>query len=793
MKKLIPILVAVFTLSMANAQTNSSLPKDSTTVKQIDKGTNTTVTANAGVDKTICAGNSTSIGGSPTASGGSGTYTYSWSPSTGLSATNVANPTATPNGNTTYTVAVSDGQNTATDQVVVVVNALPNVNISGNTTICIGSLTTLIASGGTMYSWSNAATSAPSNTVAPGTTTTYTVTGSDANGCTNTASKVVTVNANPFINISGSLNLCEGSSTTLTASGGFLYNWSPASTLDNANIANPTATPTITSTYTVTGTDANGCSNSVYVVVAVHSKPTPMASNNGPVCVGNALSLNVGSFINYSWSGPQTYSASTQNPLVSISASSNMSGTYIVTVTNANGCTNTASTVVTVNSPPTANAGSNGTISCTQNVSGFSIGTPAIIGNTYSWSSNPAGFSSTTSNPTVSPTLTTTYTLTTTSSSYCTATSSVVVTVNTTTPVANAGPDGTITCTQNVSGITIGTTVDFGTSYSWSSNPVGYTSTISNPIVNPTVTTTYTVTASNTFTGCSASNSVVVRVDKTIPTANAGIDETIYSSDINGVQIGVTSANSVSYSWSPTTGLSSSTISNPVSKPSLTTTYTVIATDLISGCTASDNIVVNVVKGISLLLSDTISIDTTGISNANHIQLPTLDSCFLNYALPLDSFKIASYTMRNDSVFFTWKFYQNPNTYTLVRGEPKANVKSGNNIVYLKLTCSKARGAAHSNVFVGKANVVLAGINDLQANKIKVFPNPTSNTLNIELPSDMKTTVNIELYTLDSKMVLHQQATNTVNTIDMSNFPQGIYMLKVITNDGTQVMRVVKE
>ena len=181
------------------------------------------------------------------------------------------------------------------------------------------------------------------------------------------------------------------------------------------------------------------------------------------------------------------------------------------------GCTNTNSVVVTVNPLPAANAGSASTI-CYG--SSTSIGASAVTGNTYSWTSFPAGFTSALAAPTVSPTETTTYTVVETiTATGCTNTNSVTVTVNPL-PVAAAGSDRDICLNEST---TIGASAVAGNTYSWTSVPSGYTSTDANPSVSPAVTTTYTVVETITATGCNNSNSVTVTVNP-LPDAIAGTD-----------------------------------------------------------------------------------------------------------------------------------------------------------------------------------------------------------------------------------------------------------------------------
>jgi metal-sulfur cluster biosynthetic enzyme len=120
-------------------------------------------------------------------------------------------------------------------------------------------------------------------------------------------------------------------------------------------------------------------------------------------------------------------------------------------------------------------------------------------------------------------------------------------------------------------------------------------STVSNPTANPTATETYTLTATNTASGCTATDAVLVSVDTTLPIANAGTDITkTCTTNPTGATIGVTSVLGTTYAWSPTTGLSSSTVSNPTANPTATETYTLTATNTASGCTATDAVVVTV-------------------------------------------------------------------------------------------------------------------------------------------------------------------------------------------------------
>lgn len=133
------------------------------------------------------------------------------------------------------------------------INALPTVIVNASAgTICNGESTTLTASGASTYVWNDGNTDNP-RTVSPTTTTLFTATGTDSNGCTSSGGTTITVNALPTVEITGTLTYCAGSTTTLTATAGLSsYLWSTGATTQSINVT--------AGSYTVTGTDSNGCS-----------------------------------------------------------------------------------------------------------------------------------------------------------------------------------------------------------------------------------------------------------------------------------------------------------------------------------------------------------------------------------------------------------------------------------------------------------------------------------------------------------------------------------------------------
>jgi hypothetical protein len=201
------------------------------------------VNASASPSSSVCTG-------SPLTLTATGANTYAW---TGGVVNGVA---FTPTSSASYTVtgtAVNGCTNTAVASITV--NALPVVNASASPSvaICAGTLITLTGSGANTYTWTGGVVNGAA--FAPTASASYTVTGTAANGCMNTAVRSITVNALPALGASTSnATLCVGQTATLTASGALSYTWS--TTQQTPAIA---VSPTITTTYTLSGTNANGC------------------------------------------------------------------------------------------------------------------------------------------------------------------------------------------------------------------------------------------------------------------------------------------------------------------------------------------------------------------------------------------------------------------------------------------------------------------------------------------------------------------------------------------------------
>jgi hypothetical protein len=221
------------------------------------------------------------------------------------------------------------------------VNPLPTVNAGIDQSTCAGGTVTLSGSGGVLYTWDNSVSNGVAFT--PLATATYTVSTTDANGCTNSDQVLVTVNPNPTVNGGNDQTVCVGGSATLSGSGAATYTWT-------GGVTNGVAfTPTVTSTYTVTGTSAAGCIGTDQVTINVTASPVAAISGAAPMCLGSQVTLTASPIgVTYLW---MPGGATTQTITVSPTSTT----TYTLTVSLAGCGSSNATQSVVVNPAPTAN------------------------------------------------------------------------------------------------------------------------------------------------------------------------------------------------------------------------------------------------------------------------------------------------------------------------------------------------------------------------------------------------------------------------------------------------------
>ncbi|SFF27475.1 beta strand repeat-containing protein [Spirosoma endophyticum] len=271
--------------------------------------------------------------------GVSGQYlTYQWykdsfaNPVTGQTSATLTLTNIQPANAGSYSLVVTGSCNSLTSTAFNLTVNQPTVSISpGSATICQGKSVLLTASGASTYTWSNNTTD---NTLNATTAGTYSVTGVDGNGCTNTATATVTENK-PTVSISpGSATICQGKSVLLTASGASTYTWSN-NTTDN------TLSATTAGTYSVTGVDGNGCTNTATATVTENKPTVSISPGSATICQAPSVLLTASGASTYTWSDNTTGNTLTANT----------PGTYSVTGVAANGCSNSATATVTDTRP----------------------------------------------------------------------------------------------------------------------------------------------------------------------------------------------------------------------------------------------------------------------------------------------------------------------------------------------------------------------------------------------------------------------------------------------------------
>jgi hypothetical protein len=453
----------------------------------------------------------------------------------------------------TYTITLLSSFNNYGEVVEAIITipavVTPTVTASASpSVICTGQITTLNATGASTYTWQPGGATGSLASFSPTTTTVYTVTGTNTQGCTNTKTLSVTVNSLPSVGVTASPTaICAGSTTTLTASGATSWSWNTGPTTASISV-----TPSVTTTYTVIGTNASGCSATKTIQIEVNSNPAISAvPSTSTICPGGSATLTASGGTSYTWA-----------PVVSNNTVVVVSPTVTTTYTlssNVPGCGIKTSTIQITVSPLSVNATATPTSACI----GSSFTLTASGANTYTWS--PGALTG--SVVVVTPTLTTTnYTVTGNNGYGCTGTKTLSIVAYSYPTIGLTPVTGTICA---VTSYTI-KALTSGLSYTWQPGVL----TTSVIVVTPSVTTVYTVTGKNNTTGCASTRTAVVVVNPF----------SAVSANPSTICIGQTATLSAqgasSYTWSTGPNTSSITVS-----PTVTTVYTVTGTG--SGCTSS--------------------------------------------------------------------------------------------------------------------------------------------------------------------------------------------------------------
>ena len=457
-------------------------------------------------DTTVCTGGSVQL--NTGAVSNSAMINYSWTPSVGLDCSNCASPVASPSQSTSYVVTVSDGNGCTLQDTITVSVSEVSTTMAGLAASCFGSSdgsATVTPAGGTTpytYSWSTnpIQTTATASGLSAGT---YSVVVTDANGCSESASITITqptvLNALILNSAHASCFGASNGSATATATGGvtpYTFSW-------NTNPVQTTAMASGLSagTYTVTVTDANGCTSTQAVTTTEPTAvETSISGATSVTCFGGADASATA--VTLGGTAPYTYSWNTIPAQAGSTASGLSAGNYVVTVTDANGCSDTA--VVTIMEPAVLTATTNVfNPLCLGGNSGSVTAVPTGGTSPYSylWNTTPVQTS-----PTAANLVAGTYNVTITDGNGCTVNASASITGPATPLSASVIASSNVLCNggNNGSASVAATGGAAPYTYAWNTTPAQTSSTAINLTAG---TYTATVTDNN---GCTTNATVVI-------------------------------------------------------------------------------------------------------------------------------------------------------------------------------------------------------------------------------------------------------------------------------------------
>jgi len=553
----------------------------------------TPLAVNAVVTNVSCAGGATGVVAS-TPTGGTSPYTYLWSPG--------GQTTATISGQTagTYTLVVTDTKGCTFTSNYTITQPLPLIisSVQTNVSCAGGSNGTAVStvSGGTLpysYSWSpSGGTGSTASGLSAGT---YTLTVTDGMACTKTIIVTITQPLPLLANTLSTNETCDylnnGTANVTTSGGtaGYTYSWMPG------GMTTPAVASLSSGTYSVTVTDAKGCSVTAFVTITQPLPLTVTLNNISVSCFGgssgtvSASPSGGSSGYTYSWAAGGATSAT----VTGVAA-----GTYTVTVTDANACLVTGTTTVIQPLAPLSNTvlitnvscagGSNGTISVTT-----AGGTPAY---TYLWlpgGQTTAGITGQTAG---------TYSVTVTDLKGCQLTS--VYTITQPLPLAISFSHTNVSCFGGSNGTATGTASGGTLPYSYSWSPSGG----SGATASGFSAGTYTLTVTDSK-GCVFSSSVTITEPPVLIVTTVSVNETCNYLN-NGTASATPSGGTPGYTylWSPG-GSTSSNVSFLSSG-----TYSVTVTDIL-GCTSSATAVIAESLPLSIVFDTQLNVSCFGGNN----------------------------------------------------------------------------------------------------------------------------------------------------------------------------------
>lgn len=511
-----------------------------------------------------------------------GAANYTWTMNGGSPAvSNATNGIVVYSSPGIYSITLTGINGTSTASITQTINVISNPTITVNSpSICLGNSVVLTASGANTYTWVAGPTTS-SISVTPTTTTLYTVYGSNSGICSSFKTATVQVIAGPTIT-ANSPSICAGNTTTLTASGATNYTWS-----SSQNTSSISVSPSVTTTYTVTGNNGGSCSTAKTATVFVTPNPT-IAVNNQTICTGGTATITATGANSYLWNTGFTGNQLVINPTVNT--------TYTVIGTSL-GCSNTKTVSVTIGSSLSVLISANNNSVCAGGASNLT----ASGANSYTWS-NASNAGSTT----VSPSTSTTYSVIGSSNS-CFGSATININVIPTPSINIASiPSNTICAGKTV---TITASGNY-TNFIW----VSPTTTAASFTATPSSTSTYTVYGSGAG-GCATSSIITITV-KTNPVTAVTFTNANCTNSCSGVANAVSTLGTFPYTYS----LSGTSCTSVPCTNLCAGNYTLLTTDAF-GCKTSNTLSIfaptNNLQSVITMTNSSCSTCSTGIANVN--------------------------------------------------------------------------------------------------------------------------------------------------------------------------------
>ena len=705
-----------------------------------------------------------------------------------------------------YTYTIDDGNgNVSTATWTLFIENDFEVDLGPDLAVCDESSVLLDAGAGSSFIWSTGETTQMISVFSTGT---YSVDVISNNGCCEADDIDVFFGTAPNASAIGAELDCSGNDVQLTgnsATANVDFSWTGPGGF-TSNDQDPLVSEV--GTYTLTVTDANGCAATATAAVTANTDVPDITAEGGTIsCAVTSVELMSNSSVtgvSYAWTGPAGFMSSVQNPTVSAT------GTYAVVVTAPNGCLAAASVEVIDDTAIPSATTTAGMLSC--GVMTTQIMTaPSADAVGFSWT-GPDGFSSTDEDPTVSEVGM--YTLEITASNGCTATTTIMVTGDFSAPNASA-VGGVIDCMSTQTQL-MGNSTTADVSYLWV-GPNGFTSILQNPPATDPGTYTLTVTALN---GCTSSSTAEVQVDESLPQIT-GVGGTIDCNNGSVQMMGSSTTANVTLSWTGPNGFLSDEMNPTVSIPG---TY-ILTVEATNGCTITQTVLVEddtAQPDIQLSLGDVncdagtrqivaegssadLNISWTGPNGFSSSEISPFVSEAGTYVLetaPSNGCNSTHSIELQDNVAYEQSITTTPTgeaTIMITSGVGPFDIAWDNGDTGITateltdgphtVTVTDGLGCTETYEFIVELST--ATFDQAWINQIKVFPNPTSNVINIQLSENVKYFRAVELYNVNGKSIrrINLDASDEIISVNVSEWTAGIYFARIVAESSSHAIR----